>query len=251
MKSDPTPPSMRTAAISLLFKDGFSISDLVEVFSLSSLNVEEHIRRVMFNGHAKLPPVDPVTAPASSAPKTKGKKPEQNSKRPEQNSCTKHPGSKLARNGECKKCKVARVSKEWYDRNKKQPAAQSVGAAAVTEMVDDPPVVIDRPYSSDSRGNARSQTAPTGSAPGENESTFQKIAAKATTRAPEPLPSNEIRKVYTRETRCPKCFNLHRFWRRAEADMAKDHWVSLGCQHTLKIANYKLSEDRHYAGAVA
>lgn len=221
---------MRTAAISLLFKDGFSIADLVEVFSLSSLNVEEHIRRAMFNGHAKLPPVDPVTIPALDAPKKKGK-PEQNSKRPEQNSCTKHPGSKLARNGECDKCKKARVAKEWYDRKKKQPAAQSVGAAATAEMVDEAPEV--RP------------------APGENEPTFQKIAAKATTRAPEPLPSNEIRKVYTRETRCPKCFNLHRFWRRAEADLAKDHWLSLGCQYTLKIANYKLSEDRHYAGAVA
>lgn len=51
-----TPSGLRTAAIVLLFRDGFSIDDLVEIFALDSANIQEHVRRSMF----KLPTLEPV-----------------------------------------------------------------------------------------------------------------------------------------------------------------------------------------------
>lgn len=231
-KTDPTPPSgMRTTAIALLFKDGFSVQDLVEIFSLSSQNIEEHVRRAMLNGHAKMPPVE-AALPVMPRPSKRAEKPEA----AELNSCSKHPGAKQNRRGECKKCAIAKQQKEWRERKVGRAAApQSLGAAAVEELPapprrPDPPALL----SIENESTLRIAT------------TTERKALSTVTGAGAPD------RIYSRSFTCPICHEDHRFWKRADAEDATGHWISASkrCHANLKIRNYQIKVDRGFRGDV-
>jgi hypothetical protein len=54
--------------------------------------------------------------------------------------------------------------------------------------------------------------------------------------------------VWSKPTRCPKCGEMARLRRLADADLAKDMWIHPGPNCTVKIAHYKIKDDLKYQG---
>jgi hypothetical protein len=264
--SSPTPPngSIRTAAIMLLFRDGFHVEDLAEIFTLSPFNIEEHLRLAMFNGQAA-PAARVISAVPSSkegvpsAPKKNQRQPK--AKRSLTRSCEKHPAAEFGAKGQCKAC-AREYAKDWYQkqqqkkrksgqnsepeksepvstksRTPKKPLTQAdVNRSPVTEA-DQQPV---------RQADLRSDTT------GEMEDVFQKIATRSTTEATQPQAADTTEgKSYSHLIQCPKCGQRHRFWKRANADDSRDHWISMACNNSLKISHYQIKTDRNYRGEAA
>lgn len=130
MNSSATPPSsLRTAAIVLLFKDGFSIDDLVEIFSLDALNVQEHVRRAMFKTPIE-PGTKPVQNPVQKALPAASARPKSNrsvASASGQRSCPKHlDATEFDKHGRCRIC-LREYAADWWKKNGKKKAAAVSG----------------------------------------------------------------------------------------------------------------------------
>ncbi len=263
--SSPTPPngSIRTAAIMLLFRDGFHVDDLAEIFTLSNFNIEEHLRLAMFNGH-----VNPVTQPGSAAPSlSESTAPKKNRRQPKaktsaSNSCEKHPNGETGSKGRCKACS-REYAKNYYLKQQKKRAQNS-------ESEEDEPVSTKSSTKSPRGPKTRLTQAEVNrlAAPrpeteelpvqqlgnesaGEMEDVFQKIATRSSAEAVPPEADTTQGKTYSHLIHCPKCGQRHRFWKRANADDSRDHWISMACNNSLKISHYQIKTDRNYRGEAA
>ncbi len=293
--SSPTPPngSIRTAAIMLLFRDGFHVDDLAEIFTLSNFNIEEHLRLAMFNGHVNPVAHSPGEEGESPAPKkaravrksigqkvtvSLSKEPVKPPKRTGE--CELHAGQGVTARGECRGC-LREYQKDWAARRKQTATERTASPKRQRRQRS--------PLASDQNSEPeKSKSVPTKSRrspkprltqadvnrspvtpqaeteelparqneldndrPGEMEDVFRKIATRSSAEAAPPEAADTQGKTYSHLIHCPKCGQRHRFWKRANADDSRDHWISMACNNSLKISHYQIKTDRNYRGEAA
>lgn len=244
--------ALRAQAITSLFKDGFSIDQLIEVFEVPGGEIEAYIREAM---SSTVPvPVVPTAKPA--APKKSRKTaggikpgaalPDEPLKPPKRTGqCSRHKDGVSPRN-ECVGCR-REYQVDWRERRKRdgaKPKGRLLKQADGTRRRSRPtPTVLEVNESM------------AGSLGAASVAEFQEETVRQHEEGQGPTPQKaEPGKVYSHPMRCPKCTNTHRFWKRANADDSKDHWISNSwatCPNTLKIANWQIKVDRHYHGGEA
>lgn len=235
----PTPPSgLKTTAIALLFKDGFSIENLVEVFSLSPDNIEEHVRRAMFNGNGHRPPIQ--EAPAAEPKKVKARKagnalpisppskPAAKQDRPAaagNKGCEKHPDSEVDKRGRCRQCSRDYQAEHWKKKQAEKAAAGKTVRKYRPRQL--PELPIEESFDADDEDDDAKETPVT---------------------TPSAKPDTDF--VYSKPFKCPKCGETGRLRRRAEADPDKDYWLHIhpngGAPCMLKMANYQIKDAPGY-----
>lgn len=256
--------SLRIPAITQLFTEGWSLSGLADAFECTLEQVEISIRQALIAAKtvalASSISLSQVTGTATERKTRKGTGGQKKNRRPETagtsaadlsaepikppkrtGECSLHAGLGTNNRNECRGC-LRDYQKDWAKRRKEQggeakpkrryqrrsrPASEpvapsTVGAAAVQEF---------SPEAFESAVR--------------NESPIEENRRSETESQAEPG------KVYSHPMRCPRCFNTHRFWKRANADESRDHWISMGCNNSLKIANYQINVDNHYRGGEA
>lgn len=181
---------------------------------------------------AFLPPPAPKK-PASLKPRREPlriatREPQQPAAAAELQACTKHPGGKLNRRGECKRCVQADYAREWARKNKS--SRKSRPPKEPTEMR-----VVPKQTANDADSKL-SQLA--------DANRPKEVAA------PRSEFADDLE--YSKPVMCPKCRSTNtRFSRPEDVDKATGNWTCLknGCQ--VRVSHIVLSVDHKYEPDVA
>lgn len=256
MSNVPTPPnSIKTTAIALLFKDGFSIEDLADIFTpLRPFDIEEHVRRAMFNGQRSVvKPTDMLDIALTDKPPKKAKpvaatppalrrplhkffvesgvaasKPKAG-KSSRRKVCS-HVDPERDKHGTCKLCKKEYMQAYWAKR--KSPKKQTLKQNEVNR----PSLPVELPIDSvDDIDEIDAEL---------DEDLETPVPAEAPAAA-----AGEF--VYSKPFTCPKCGDRGvRLRRRHDANLSVDYWLHVKPNGTapcmLKIINYTIKDDKGY-----
>jgi hypothetical protein len=132
--------TIRTAAILSLFRDGFHLEDLAEIFGLGSRDIQALLRIALGEGRSTTPPsashsVAPKSKPVlrrkpgpkrSSAPPVANGAPVKPPKRTGE--CEQHAGAGVTKRDECRGCLRA-YQADWNARRKTGSGTEAQGAA--------------------------------------------------------------------------------------------------------------------------
>ena len=156
--------------------------------------------------------------------------------------CDKHPdATEFDPKGRCRQC-MRDYAREWAKKRKAGKATSTRGRRPAAEQ---PPLDDD-----DDAGPGRGRSPGTPRFKSLNLADDDVVIdddpdldEEEADEAPTPAAAAPRQFIWSKPQKCPKCGEMARLRRLASADKAKDMWIHVGPNCTIKIAHYQIKDD--------
>ena len=160
------------------------------------------------------------------------------------NHCDKHPdATEFDPKGRCRQC-MRDYAREWAKKRKAGKATSTRGRRPAAKQ---PPPIDDDEGPPSRRGTPRFKSLNL-----EDDDVVidddPDLDEDEADEAPAPAAVVQRQFIWSKPQKCPKCGEMARLRRLANADKAKDMWIHVGPNCTIKIAHYQIKDDLKYHG---